>query len=241
MAVVEVTRPRRGDGGQAESYEDHKPATRIRLTTDESRTISYVFSDWDSEIGLASNFEAMRAAIASQGQPDTPAQARRRAASKEPQTAVPKAVAQVFDAGAMSAIERWADRKLDDRIKILRCWRALCAMGRARNPSVIILHALYGDMPPGLPARGTWAKDVDLEYRRVVRYVDASGGSGAALDAMLLVDRRRRPGDTDESLKARNVAADASKRRLVAELGRAAEHLIVAAAHAYRAAIREQP
>jgi hypothetical protein len=238
MAVSSVRVSKREE---VKSYEARRDPTRIRLTADESKTISYVFSDWDSEVGLASNFEAMRQAIASQGQPDTPAQARKRAAAAEPQTAVPKAATQSFDAGAMSAIERWADRKLDDRTKILRCWRALCAMGRRREPSIIILHALYGDMPPGLPARGTWAKDVDMEYRRVVRYVDGSGGSGAALDAILLVDRHRRHGETDDALKARNAAAEANKRQLVSELGRMAEGLIVRAAGDYRAALREQP
>ena len=110
MAVVEVQRPGRSSK-RSESFEARHEATRIRLTTDESRTITYVFSDWDSEIGLASNFGAMAQAIAAQGQPDTPAQAKRRTAEGGGTTAVPKAMVHGFDAHAMSPTERWADAR----------------------------------------------------------------------------------------------------------------------------------
>lgn len=237
MAVVEVRRDR-AEGNH--SYEGRREASRIRLTSRESATISYVFSDWDSEIGLASNFGVMAQALASKATPETETQTRRRAASREPQTAVPKADLHTFDVDKMSVIELWCMKKREARDEILRCWRALCAMGQARDPSLIVLFALYGDRPPGLPAAGRWPKDVDQDYRRVVRYADGSGGSGAELDA-LMASEKHRPGEALDAFAIRRKAGEVTRKGLLVDLGRECERMIVAAAGAYRAALRAQP
>lgn len=154
-------------------------------------------------------------------------------------SASPAADPHTYDAKADHAIERWCGKSKVEREKILACWRALGALSQARSPSVVILRALYGDMPPGMPAPGVFGKvAVDLEYRRVVRYVDGSGGSTAALEAMLRVDEHRRKDEGDAEFNVRIIQAKAVRRARVLELAERCERVIERAAIDYRVALR---
>lgn len=311
MAVVEVRRDR-AEGNH--SYEGAREASRIRLTTDEIRTINYVLVSWDSEVGCGSNFGAMAQAIADRSHggeqlvcdahkdsaPDEysspkeweryyeatvaclacrdkksgllfvskksrslcPKHEDRRPARRASATAkrvfendvvecyacqvsapqaTPSAQSHVFNKHEMTSVERWADRPAKQRQKELRCWRAICAMGLARSPSLIILNALYGDRPPGMPQEGLWHRSVDHDYRRVVRYVDESGGSGAALDDLVRVDKHKRQGESPSEFSTRQKALEADRKSFLVDLGRSCERLIVAASVDWRVALRAQP
>jgi hypothetical protein len=102
---------------------------------------------------------------------------------------------------------------------------------------VVILVRLYGDVPPGLPMRGLWAKDLDSEYRRVCRYAP-HGGSAHEMEAALHVDRTKRAGETSEACKARVALANETRAARLRTIASECEFLIVGAAHEYRAAWR---
>lgn len=156
--------------------------------------------------------------------------------------------------------ERWADRSSADQRfhrttddhgrpvqlpgpceETLRCWRALAVMARSRGKSLVILNALYGDTPPGLPPRGYWSRTLDLEYRRVCRYAPASGGNALALEAMVHIDKHRRPGEGDSGWRARVASAQDARRARLGKIGEECERLIVTAAVDYRAAVKAVP
>lgn len=153
----------------------------------------------------------------------------------------PHAEGGVFATRNMTAVERWVDKPAEVRAKYLRCWRTLRALGQARNPSLVILTALYGDRPPGLPQDHLWHRSVDRDYRRVVKFVEGSGGSGAALDARVAVNKHHKAGEDETATRARVMAAEKDRRDLLEALGKACERLIVRAASDFRAAWREQP
>ena len=125
--------------------------------------------------------------------------------------------------------------------KVLTCWRVLCRMSDVRAPALIILHALYGPLPPGLPEPHIWHASVDLEYRRVCRYVPSALGGGVSLDAALRVERKKLEEETDASYKARVASASVARAALRAQIAAECEHAIVDATHAYRAAKASVP
>lgn len=159
------------------------------------------------------------------------------------------------DVEALATQEKWCDKataderfgrpdprgdvKVSECDKIVRAWRALCLMAAARLESLVILHALYGDLPPGLPMRGLWSKSVDDEYRRVSRYAAHSGGTAAALEAMTRIDNKRHEGESESSFRMRRVGAKNARTALLRKVGAECEKLIIAASLDYRSAWRE--
>lgn len=145
--------------------------------------------------------------------------------------------------------EAWSNRRRYDdlgnesrayrlREARLRCWRALSAMATGTSLSLTVLHLLYGDRPPGLPEGVLWDKSVNAEYVRVVRLVDASGGTTGALETKLRVERKARPGETGEGAARRVEAANAARASLLRDLAKECEALIVRACGDYRVAHR---
>jgi hypothetical protein len=236
---------------RSQAHATYPYQARIRLTHAEASALHYVLVGWESEVGCASNFGATIDALTSRVAPDASA----RAEAREARTVQPHAAVRPFDARRAHPSERWADRgKREQRAYedpqgcassaevagILRCYRTLVALARARNPSAVVLCCLFGDRPPGLPDVTLVLHNEarDYEYRRVVRLVDASGGTSSALRARLHVDRHTLPGESESAHRARVARAEADRRAILAEICRACERLIVASAVDYRAAWR---
>jgi hypothetical protein len=129
--------------------------------------------------------------------------------------------------------------------KILRAYRALLALWRAKPVAFAVIASLYGDLPPGLPAP-LWMKSgttntpshEDLEYRRVCRYVPGTGGSALHLEESVRVDRQKRKGETLEAHRVRVQTEQSARYMKLLEVGKACELAIVSASLDYRAAWR---
>jgi hypothetical protein len=145
--------------------------------------------------------------------------------------------------------EKWADkataderfRRVNERSEcdaILGCWRTLGRMAESKSMALIVLNALYGGLPPGLPEPHLWPAAVDLEYRRVCRYTESGHGGGASLDAVLRVDKHRIGDELPAIAKSRIAVAVAHRKARLAAIAQEAEHLIVDASHAFRAAAK---
>jgi hypothetical protein len=189
----------------------------------------------------------------------------------------PKAGAVRIGTGLLFPQERWSDDRraqrdrrgggaVERRANVLRTWRTLVSLEGARVRSLVVLHALYGDRPPGmLLPEGTWPKAIDNEYRRVVRHTDIASGSETSIERRMQLDKRRRKvsanyaiqgwslplskqdnrdrirgadvhDETETAWKARVAAAELARKALVVELGRQCERLIVEATVTFEAA-----
>jgi hypothetical protein len=132
--------------------------------------------------------------------------------------------------------ENWSSKRREERASILRAYRTLMALARKSAVDFAIINALYGDLPPGLPTVGMWAKDVDADYRRVCRYAPGAGGSGVRLEQTIRVDRGKRLGETDEARRKRVVEEQSNRADRLREVAKQCEQLIVTATQAYMAA-----
>lgn len=259
MAVVELFHQTEA----SESYEGRREATRLRLTSEEARHIRYVLSEWAGEAmpgSSAAQLEKLAAAPVLLDGDVSESDGRRRirlalvsAAERWRSAWLADQQTQYVNPTKSSGFHGWemtpADMWVNDRYgaarkkreSALRAWRVLRRMADEGAPALVVLHALYGDLPPGLPMRGLWPKGVDDEYRRVVRLVDRERGSGAALDAIATSEKKRRPNESADAHRARLAAASTARTALLGELGAACEKLIVQSANAYRAAWRATP
>jgi hypothetical protein len=241
----------------------HEPnVTKLRLSLEDQRLIAYVLSGWASEVGCGSNFGSMIATLIANEPPDTHRRKMRTtpdggsgSRGEHNQTACPHAQIVSFDASEMTSIERWCnERRLHQdkrghvggsyelREKRLRCWRALRDLNATRPFHAVVIHALYGDLPPGLPSEGLFSekdkRGIDLDYRRVCRYAPSAGGSGTNLESMVSFEHRRRHGESDASFKERESLAIVVRTEKLVAVGRECERLITAASGAYKAAWR---
>lgn len=149
-----------------------------------------------------------------------------------------------YRGGPLSAIERWCDRALEpagSRVvrsefgdRVHHAWRALRLLADRYSRSLVVLHALYGDRPPGLLEGTLWEDSVNRDYVRVVRFVDEAGSSTTALEARLRVDKHRREQEGDDAFRTRVASAQVERWALLSRLGGACEALIEDATHAYR-------
>jgi hypothetical protein len=173
----------------------------------------------------------------------------------------PKAGVVRVGTGLLFAQERWSDDRdqnrrgggaIERRANVARAWRTLRSLDRRETRAVrehrvtlnpaVILHALYGDRPPGMMLPdGTWPKAFDGEYRRVVRQTDMGAGSETNIEKRLHLDKHRRreadgQDEPEPAWRARIVAAEVARRALLLELGKQCERLIVAATDAFEQA-----
>jgi hypothetical protein len=167
----------------------------------------------------------------------------------------------------LAPAERFCDKALvplaSGRIKrtewgeaVRHAWMALRLLASARSESLVVLFALYGDRPPGMLDLTLWDEcgrpylslehvakarthSLNSDYLRVVKYVEASGGSAAALEAKLRVDRHRRDGESDEAYRSRLTLAQQERWALLHALGKGCERLIVDASTDYREACED--
>lgn len=242
----------------SESFSGTREATRLRLTAEEARNIRYVLSEWSGDV-VGSSSAAQLEQLASdpvllEPEARTDKEGKRRLEmaiesawkraweDDEGEMHVSPSHGSSYHGWEMTQIDRWSNERQGPgrkaREERIHAWRTLKRLAESFSPSLIILNALYGDVPPGLPMRGLWDKTTDQDYRRVVRYVPESGGSGAALEALLHVDRRRLDGESFDAQKARLTAATAARTAVLSRLGQECEKLIVRASVDYREAWR---
>jgi hypothetical protein len=245
MAVVEISRPRRSDAGQAESY-GGRQATKLRLLGSEIARIRYVYSEWSSAVGNGSGWGPMAQRMAA----EKPTASKRKAkcetcCRRMHRPGCPKAWTEsgntmkcgadsvpIFDATQMSEIEIWCDRPRRDRDATIRCWRALRDLDAATPFHAVILCRLYGDVPPkgDTMARNLWT---DPDYHKVAKYgARALGMDG--VEALLPIDTAKRDGEKPAERDQRVRAAKAARTEAIKRLGQISEKLIVAASNAYR-------
>lgn len=224
MAVAEILVPGAQTGTRVpvkpiESFEGRQNRQRVRLTSEESRRIRYVFCEWASDAGAGGNMGAQLERLAQDP--------RRLGWAKGQGQRVGYDVMYVHAAAPshheqLWAQERWCERAEPERRAILRSWRAMQAM---RDVYVVALFALYGERPPGLPERRLWAEEVDAEYARVCRIVLAV--SPAEYERQVDAECKRRPGEGHGANITRRLEA-------TSDVGRKCETLIAGATFAYR-------
>ena len=229
----------RGDS-RLETFEGRLKPRRVRLTAEERRWLTYVLCDWDADGGNSSSMGAELERLAQDPTklPEWRHMIRRERIERGDYGAEYMYVPSVASSPAsrMLPAETYCTKSAVERGKIHHAWRALQRVLAVHVPSAVVLYALYGDMPPGLPAGGMWPADVDSEYRRVARLTDSSGGSTFELEAAVRVDNAGKPGETEAARKARIEAAKVQRVAKLGDVGREAEGLIVRAANEYRGA-----
>jgi hypothetical protein len=168
-----------------------RPHERYRLPPDTQRILRRVLGGArrgdGPAIDVPSNFGSMcerLAAASARYEPEQSEQEIRLATAparrRESETVHCSASHAAVDIRQLFPQERWCNdlthRGNRDRAAVRSAFRALVRM--VHTPQWhhhYVLAALYGDMPPGLPARGLWGESVDEEYRRVARLTAAYG------------------------------------------------------------------
>jgi hypothetical protein len=239
-----------GSKGSGESFEARRGPTRVRLSPDETGPLRYVLGGlsiedasewrsaqhWEPSSGSSAMLERAAALEMTKNGTDMPEDKPKGSLIHVHSVCKGGTYDASFDWAAESFSNDRTARGVRHRDRIMRAWRVIKSM--ARTPSVAILQALYGDRPPGLPPSGLWPAAVDEEYRRVVKFVDGSGGTALALERLLHVDEHHREGERDADRKARQRTAQEARQAVLTELGRGCEALIERATKEYREAWR---
>jgi hypothetical protein len=205
--------------GSERDESGQRRTTRYRLGPEQARILRRVFG-LNGEVGCGSNFGSMCERLAAAREPEAKGAGRR-----GPDTVHCKASHPRWDVRQMLPQERYLNdlgyRAAAERQAVLTAWRTLARMSLTASAcrDVVVLYALYGDMPPGLPARGLWGTGTDEDYRRVCRLTDAYG-----------------PGLEDFEARTNGKRVAPLARQLVlAQVGRECEGLIVRASRSYEA------
>jgi hypothetical protein len=248
-------------GEGVESYDGRKPRERTRLLASEHAPIRYIFCEWAGEAGMGSSAAQLERLAAlpellgpAPADEDKASQRIRlaldrewlrswqRAWEKDGQVMVAHGSPPAFR-DTYSATEAWTDRMVWGARStrhgrtIHQSLRALRALDATRKASLVVLYALYGGLPPGLISETLWAKDVNGDYVRVLRFVDGAP-TPIELESTLR-DEKRRASETEAQWRARRPMSEATRWALLDGLGRKCEALIVRATEDYRAAWSE--
>jgi hypothetical protein len=214
--------------------------SRVRLPAEIVRRLRYILCEWAGDAGIGSNIAAQLEQLERLSQRPELApgdgSAWRRAVYDDAQEMHVRPAVAAPSPDAMWPQERWCAKAPKERAAIRRAYVAFQAM-ECRSPfSAVVLNALYGDMPPGLPERGMWPNGPDEEYRRVCRYAPSCHGSPLRMEAILMVDRKARNGEPPEDRRARMAAALNERNAILSAVARECEFTIVRASQAYIAA-----